>query len=145
MSGDVARGDKWWNYNPIVPGDPAGWRATTAGTVGSDAILEEYFYLPDLPADHPGYNIRPKVDGANRVQWREAAKAGTDTIADTASTVAVAFTTALASANYSVALAADGDERVWVTLKTASGFTLNRLATSGARAIDWTATPHEDL
>lgn len=144
-SGDAARGDKWWNFSPLTQGDPAGWRVTTAGTIGSGAILEEYFYLPDLPGDHPGYNIRPKVDGANRVQWREAAKAGTDTIADTANTVAVAFTTVLASANYSVALAADGDERVWVTLKTASGFTLNRLATSGARTIDWTATPHEDL
>ncbi len=51
----------------------------------------------------------------------------------------------MSSANYSVALSADGDERVWVTLKTPAGFTLNRLATAGARAIDWTVTPHEDL
>ncbi len=142
--GVVARGDKWWNYNPSS-GDVAGWRVTTAGTVGSDAVLEEYFYLPDLPGGHPGYNIRPKSDGANKVEWREAAKAGTDTIADTAATVVVTFATAFASANYSVALSADGDERVWVTAKTASGFTLNRLATSGARAVDWTVTPHEDL
>lgn len=141
---DAARGDKVWNYNPSS-GDVAGWRVTTAGTVGSTAVIEEYFYLPDLPGGHPGYNIRPKSDGANKVEWREAAKAGTDTIADAAATVAVTFATAYASANYSVALSADGDERVWVTAKTASGFTLNRLATSGARAVDWTATPYEDL
>ena len=29
--------------------------------------------------------------------------------------------------------------------KTASGFTLNRAGTTGARAVDWTVTPHEDL
>ncbi len=102
-------------------------------------------YLPDLPGDHPGYNIRPKSDGTNRVEWREAAKAGTGTIADTASTVAVSFSTAFASANYSVALSAAGDERVWVTAKTASGFTLNRAGTTGARAVDWTVAPHENL
>jgi len=144
-SGDVARGDTYWNYNPASAGEVAGWRIITSGTVGSTAVLEEYFYLPDLPGDHPGYNIRPKADGSNKVQWRAAAKAGTDTIVDTASTVAVTFTTAFASANYAVALSANGDERVWVTLKTPTGFTLNRLATSGARAIDWTVTPHEDL
>ncbi len=71
-------------------------------------------------------------------------RAGTGTIVDTASSIAVTFATARADANYSVALSADGDERVWVTSKTAGGFTLNRLATLGARAIDWTATPHED-
>jgi len=144
-SGNVARGDKWWNYIPTAPGDIAGWRATTSGDVGAGAVIEEFFYLPDLPGDHPGYNIRPKSDGATKVQWREAAKAGADTIADAASSVAVTFATAFASANYAVALSADGDERVWVTAKTATGFTLNRAATSGARSIDWTATPHEDL
>jgi hypothetical protein len=71
-------------------------------------------------------------------------RAGSDTIVDTASTIAVTFATAGADANYSVAISVDGDERVWVTAKAASGFTLNRLGTSGARVVDWTATPHED-
>jgi hypothetical protein len=82
---------------------------------------------------------------SNRVEWRDAPKAGGATIANTASTQAVAFTTAFGSANYAVALSADGDERVWVTAKTAAGFTLNRAGTAGARAVDWTATPHENL
>ena len=71
-------------------------------------------------------------------------RAGTDTIANSSATVAVTFATAHPDANYSVALSADGDERVWVTSKATTGFTLNRLATSGARAVDWTATPYED-
>jgi len=144
-SGEVSRGDKYWNYNPAEAGAPAGWRVVTGGVLGSTAVLEEYFYAPNLPGDHPGYTLRPKSDGGSRVQWREAAKAGTDTIADAASTVVVAFTNALANANYAVALSVDGDERVWVTSKTASGFTINRAASAGARAVDWTATPHEDL
>ncbi len=143
--GEVAPGDKWWSSWP-TKGTAAGWRVISPGTVGEDAVLEEFYYLPDLPGDNPGYNIRPKDGGTPAsVEWREAAKAGTDTILDTAATVAVAFTTAFASANYSVALTPDGDERVWVSAKATTGFTINRLATSGARAVDWTATPHEDL
>jgi hypothetical protein len=144
-SGDWARGDVSWNRNPTVPGDPAGWRITTAGTIGAGAVQEEFFYLPDLPADQPGYNVRPKADGSNRVEWREAAKAGAGTIANTASTAAVTFATAFPDANYAVAVSTDGDERVWVTAKTASGFTLNRAGTTGARAVDWTVTLYENL
>lgn len=142
-SGTFGRGDKVWNFNPIVPGDPAGWRITTAGAIGSGAVMEEFFYLPDLPANR-GKLARPHTV-SNRVEWRDAPKAGGATIANTASTQAVAFTTAFGSANYAVALSADGDERVWVTAKTAAGFTLNRAGTAGARAVDWTATPHENL
>ncbi|MFQ5565067.1 MAG: hypothetical protein ACE5EU_01745 [Paracoccaceae bacterium] len=74
----------------------------------------------------------------------EPARAGSATIADTASTAAITFATARADANYAVALSADGDERVWVTAKSATGFTVNRLATAGTRVVDWTVTPHKD-
>ncbi len=73
------------------------------------------------------------------------AKAGTDTIADSATTEAVTFSTDSTSINYSVALAADGNELVWVTSKVVSGFTLNRSASSGARVVDWTVTLHNNL
>ena len=141
--GEYQRGDKIWNYDPATPGDPAGWRITTTGTVGVDAVMEEYFYVPELPADR-GQVLRPHAT-ANRVEWRPAPKAGTATIADTASSVAVTFATAFPDANYAVSVTPDGDEAIWVTNKTASGFTLNRAGTTGARSIDWTATPHEDL
>ena len=75
---------------------------------------------------------------------RRRVRAGTDTIADAATTVAVTFNTARADANYAVGVSTDGDEFVWVTSIATTGFTLNRTASFGARAVDWTATPHED-
>ena len=143
-AGEWARGDVVWNYNPTVPGDAAGWRVTTGGAIGTDpVVVEEFFYAPDLPADR-GATLRPHPT-ANRVEWRPAPKAGTATIADAASSVAVTFATPFADAGYAVAITTDGDERVWVTGKTATGFTLNRAGTVGARVVDWTATPLEDL
>ncbi len=73
------------------------------------------------------------------------AKAGTDTIADAATTVAVTFVTDYNNTNYSVALAVDGNEHVWVTAKAVTGFTFNRAASSGARVVDWTTTVHKNL
>lgn len=142
-NGDYARGDLMLNYNPKNPGEVAGWRLTTAGTVGSGAVLEEFHFVPELPTDR-GAVLKPHASSA-LVEWAAAPKAGTATIADAAATQPVAFATAFPDANYSVAIAADGDETVWIGSKAASGFTLNRAGSSGARSIDWTATPHEDL
>ncbi len=74
----------------------------------------------------------------------ELALAGSATILNSASTIAVAFATARADANYSVALSTDGNELVWVTARATTGFTLNRTGTSGARAVDWIVAPDND-
>ena len=71
-------------------------------------------------------------------------KAGSDTIANTASTQAIAFATAFSDNNYAISIAADGDERVWITSKSASGFTVNRTGTTGDRVVYWQATPDRD-
>jgi len=142
-SGDHARGDLMLNYNPIAPGDPAGWRITTAGSIGAGAVLEEYFFLPDLPANR-GKAIRPHAS-SNRVEWRDAAKAGSATISGGSGSQAISFTTAFADANYAVTLSPNGDELVWVTAKTASGFTVNRSGVAGTRGVDWAAITYENL
>ncbi len=142
-SGETATGDFWLNYAPTNSGAVGGFRTITAGTFGTDAVSHEFFFVPNLPSDK-GAVLRPHTS-QNVVEWRAAPKAGTDTIANSSATVAVSFATDFASANYSIGLSSDGDEEIWVTSKAVGGFTLNRAGTSGARAVDWTATPHEDL
>jgi hypothetical protein len=138
-SGKHARGDFYFN-NSTTTGKHLGWVCSVNGTPGQ---WKPVYFAPDVTGNKAA---RLRVNTAeDAAEWTEGPKAGTDTIADTSATVAVTLATAFASANYSVALAADGDERVWVTSKATTGFTLNRLATSGARAVDWTATPLEDL
>ena len=74
----------------------------------------------------------------------EIALAGSATILNTTSTIGVTFNTARADANYAVAISTDGDERVWVTARATTGFTLNRSGTSGARVVDWIVAPDND-
>lgn len=89
---------------------------------------------------------RLRIDSAGTaIEWATGPKAGTDTILNTNASVSVSFATAFPDANYAVGLTPDGDENVWITNKVAGGFDINRLGTSGARAVDWIARPYEDL
>ncbi|GEM_PF-1635750 len=49
----------------------------------------------------------------------------------------VTFPTAEPDASYYILLTGDGDNRLWVTNKTATSFTINRSSTTGIRKVDW--------
>lgn len=46
-SGTVSLGDIFWNNNFAAATDPIGWVVTTAGTIGSGAVLTPFGALPD--------------------------------------------------------------------------------------------------
>ncbi len=100
--------------------------------------------IPNIPTGFLGGRLRANA-AETGIEWVEGPKRGTDTIASAASTVAVTFATAFATANFAVAVAPALEEVVWVTSKAATGFTLNRSNTAATLAVDWTAGLYEDL
>ncbi|GEM_PF-5011438 len=68
--------------------------------------------------------------GAKNLRGQATLSAGTGSLA-------VTFPTAEPDASYYIQLTGDGNDTLWVTNKTATGFTINRSATTGTRIVDW--------
>jgi hypothetical protein len=51
--------------------------------------------------------------------------------------IVVTFPAAEPDAFYYIQLTGDGNQTLWVTNETATGFTINRSATTGTRKVNW--------
>ncbi len=110
--------------------------------------------IPPIVAADKGKRLRVNAAGGN-VELVSGPKAGTDSITDTNSEKAIAFTTAFADANYTpvvIGVAGLSLLRIKTGTIAAAGFTVERLdtalqtlETSGAETFSWAAIPHEDL
>lgn len=119
LSGD------WTPGGHIIPG------SDNASDLGSAALSYKDLYAHQI-LDEAGVSRWDLSDTHPAHQ-----KVGTDTIADTNSTVNV--THGLGATPSAVVVTPDGDERLWVTAIGATTFTVNRSGTSGARGFSWLA------